>query len=169
MSEPGVRIERLRPDHGRAEFSCGDPTLDRYFREQVGQDIRRGVANCFLAVDGAAATILGFYTLAATGIPLGAVPDAMRRKLPAYPLLPAALIGRLAVDSRHQRRRVGSVMLIDAGMRALNSDPAVYALVVDAKNESAAEFYRRSDFIPFASEPRRMFLPLATFRKALLS
>lgn len=126
------------------------------------------MANCFLALDEAATTVLGFYTLAATAIPLGAVPDAIRRKLPAYPLLPAALIGRLAVDLRHQRKRVASVMLIDAAQRAINSDPAVYALVVDAKNEAAAEFYRRNDFVRFESEPRRMFLPLATFRKALM-
>lgn len=167
MSELGVRIERLRPNHRRDEFSCGAPVLYRYFREQVGQDVRRGVANCFLALDEAATTVLGFYTLAATAIPLGAVPDAIRRRLPAYPLLPAALIGRLAVELGHQRKRVASVMLIDAAQRAISSDPAVYALVVDAKNEAAAEFYLRSYFIRFESEPRRMFLPLATFRKAL--
>ena len=89
----GIRIERLRPQHDRSGFSCGVPALDRYFREQAGQDVRRGVANCFLAVDDGDRDILGFYTLAATGVPISSIPEAMKRKLPPYPQLPAALIG----------------------------------------------------------------------------
>lgn len=38
---------------------------------------------------------------------------------------------------------------------------AVYALVVDAKDERAAAFYRHHDFLPFHDRPSRLFLPLA--------
>ena len=58
-------------------------------------------------------------------------------------------------------------MIVDAATRSINSDPAVYALVVDAKDEAAADFYRHKSFMAFEREPMRLFLPLATFRKAL--
>jgi ribosomal protein S18 acetylase RimI-like enzyme len=162
----GIRIERLRPDHDRSGFDCGTPALDRYLRQQAGQDVRRGVANCFLAIDEAAGAILGFYTLAATAIPISSLSDHLRRKLPRYSDIPAALIGRLAVNRHFQRRRVASSMIIDAGLRSMRSDPAVFALVVDAKDQAATNFYRHNGFIPLDDEERRLFLPLATLRKA---
>ena len=38
---PAYRIETLTNKHRRDDFSCGVDPLDRYFREQVSQDIRR--------------------------------------------------------------------------------------------------------------------------------
>jgi len=32
-------IEPLGPSHDRTEFTCGVDALDRYFREQAGQDV----------------------------------------------------------------------------------------------------------------------------------
>jgi hypothetical protein len=49
--------------------------------------------------------------------------------------------------------------------RALRADPAVFAPVVDARNEAAAAFYTRFGFRPFASRPLSLFLPLATVAK----
>ena len=37
---------------------------------------------------------------------------------------------------------------------------AVYAVVVDALNDRAAEFYRQFGFIPLPSQPLKLFLPL---------
>jgi ribosomal protein S18 acetylase RimI-like enzyme len=39
---------------------------------------------------------------------------------------------------------------------------------VDAKNDQAVAFYQRFGFRVFASQPRTLFLPLATAEKALL-
>jgi hypothetical protein len=39
---------------------------------------------------------------------------------------------------------------------------AAYALVVDAKDDTAAKFYRHHGFLETASEPLTLFLPLAT-------
>ncbi|MBS0276367.1 MAG: GNAT family N-acetyltransferase [Proteobacteria bacterium] len=129
----------------RADFSSGSPALDRYFREQVGQDIRRRVTSCFVALDDAG-TIAGFYTLAMTSISPEALPDEHRRKLPRYPTVPAALMGRLAVDRSHQGEGLGGALVADALMRAIRSDLAAYALLVDAKDETAVRFYERLGF-----------------------
>jgi GNAT superfamily N-acetyltransferase len=48
------------------------------------------------------------------------------------------LIGRLAVDRRYQGRQLGAALLFDAIARAIRADAAVFALLVDAKDEAAA-------------------------------
>ena len=91
----------------------------------------------------------------------------MIKRLPRYPTLPAVRIGRLAVDLRYRGRGLGGAMLADAASRALQSPPAVFALLVDAKNDDAVAFYRRYGFRPLTSQSRTLFLPMATAGKLL--
>ena len=75
------------------------------------QDIRRRVANCFVAATG---YVAAYYTLSATSVPLADLPPEDAKRLPRYPTVPAVRIGRLAVDRRFQRRGLGEAMLADA-------------------------------------------------------
>jgi hypothetical protein len=103
--QPPWLIEPLDKHHDRADFSCGEASLDRYLRSQAGQDARRHVAAPFVAVAAAGSPrVLGYYTLSAFGIELAELPDETARKLPGYPVVPAALLGRLAVDQRQRGR-----------------------------------------------------------------
>jgi len=159
---PGeLRIEPLGAAHNRKGFSCGVAALDRYLHELATQDIRRRVSNCFVACD-ETGTIAAYYTFAATSFPLSDLPAEDTKRLPRYALLPAGLIGRLAVDQRFRGQRLGSALIIDAARRAAGADPAVYALVVDAKDETAAAFYERLGFRRFVSRPMSLFLSVAT-------
>jgi len=154
------RIEPLGEQHDRAHFSCGVEVLDRYLRTQAGQDSRKRISSCFvLLADNE--SIAGYYTLSAMGISLVDLPAALAKKLPRYPVVPATLMGRLAVDHRHQGQRLGELLLFDAFSRTLRSDIASYAFVVDAKNNSAQAFYEHYHFLNLASTGRRLFLPLA--------
>ncbi len=146
--------------HPRAAFSCGTPELDRYFHELVTQDVRRRVSNCFVALDEGGA-VAAFYTLAATSLPLTELAQDEARRLPRYPLLPAGLIGRLAVDFRFRGRGLGAALIVDAVSRAMGAAPAIFALIVDAKDEPALNFYRHLGFHQFAGQPNRLFLPIA--------
>lgn len=118
------RIETLASQHKRAGFSCGVGPLDRYFQDHVTQDVRRRVTACYVAVDIATGTVAGYYTLAAAGIPLGEMPDALARRLPRYPYVPVARLGRLAVDRAHRGLQLGAALLWDAASRAVRSDVA---------------------------------------------
>lgn len=161
----GLRIERLG-SHKRTGFVSGVDELDRYFRECVTQDVRRRLSNCFLLLD-ASNTIVGYYTFAAASVPVTELPPAITQRLPRYPSLPAGLIGRLAVDRRFHRQGLGSLLVVDAATRALRAEPAIHALVVDAKSEEAAAFYRRLGFQRFVSQPRRLFIPLSEIARWL--
>ena len=130
------------------------PALDRYLRAQAGQDARRRVAAPFVATAGSV-KVLGFYTLSATSIQLTDVPAALAKKLPRYPRLPATLLGRLATDVSVRGVGLGRLLLVDAITRAVRSEIASFALVLDAKDEAAASFYERESFIRLPGTPIR--------------
>ena len=155
-------IEPLSSGHDRGQFACGAEPLDRYLQTQASQDIRRNISNCFVAVPAGTSIIAGYYTLAASSIPVSDLPADLVRKLPRYPVLPAALIGRLAVDHRYAGRSLGSALIYDAISRASRADPAVFALIVDAKDRDAAKFYARFGFQAFSSRVLSHFLPMST-------
>ena len=159
-----MNIAPLDEHHDRTAFECGVEPLDRYFRTQAGQDVRKRVASCFVLTDGGASP-LGFYTLEATSIALSELPPQLANRLPRYRSMPATLLGRLAVDRRHRGRRFGELLLFDAFSRALRSEIATYAFVVDAKDDAASNFYAAYHFLPLTAGGRRLFLPMAEIAK----
>lgn len=162
------RVEALSSAHDRKAFSSGSEPLDRYLRELATQDIKRRVSNCFVALDDAD-VIAGYYTFAATSLPLTELSAEEAKRLPRYALIPAGLIGRLAVDARFQGQRLGGALILDAAARASRADPAIFALVVDAKDDTALAFYEHLQFRRFASRSATLFLPVATALQALSS
>jgi ribosomal protein S18 acetylase RimI-like enzyme len=159
-------IEPLGPHHDRTRFSCGEPALDAYLRRQASQDVRRRVAQVFVAVGNAPEEMAGYYSLSAASFEKHGLPPTLAKRLPHYPV-PAAVLGRLAIDRHHQGRGLGETLLLDAIRRVLRAGTtiAIYAIIVDAKNERAQAFYERYGFRPFPGVPRRLFLPLETFEK----
>jgi ribosomal protein S18 acetylase RimI-like enzyme len=153
-------IEPLGPNHDRTGFACGVNALDRYFREQAGQDVRRRATACFVAREIPKDRIAGFYTLAAGGILLARMPVRLAKRLPRYPMVPIARLGRLAVAVAYHGRKLGGALLWDAVERVGRSDVAVHALVVDAKDEQAESFYLHYGFMAFGETPGSFILPL---------
>jgi len=163
MSRERFRLALLDAALERAGFDSGSMSLNRYLQRQAGQDMRRRVAACFVALDGKD-RIAGYYTLASASLPLDALPSSLAKKLPRYPAVPAIRLGRLAVDLSFKGQGLGGALLADALDRAIRSEIASYALVVDAKDENAAAFYRHHGFIALSDSPMMLFLPLATVR-----
>lgn len=155
-----MRVEVLGPQHDRASFDSGVEPLDRYFRTQAGQDARKSMAAPFVLVlpDG---VVAGYYTLSSTAVNVGEWPAQTVRKLPRYPHITATLLGRLAVDRRQQSQGYGRFLLADALFRAVSSEIASFAVIVDAKNENARRFYERESFLPFPDQPLKLFRPMA--------
>lgn len=152
-------VEPLAPDHDRTAFACGVDALDRYLQHQAGQDVRRRAAACFVAREIATGRIAGYYTLAAGSVLLSGIPAPLAKRLPRYPSVPVALLGRLAVGLAWRGLSLGGALLWDAVDRAARSDVAVFALVVDAKDTQADSFYRHHGFVTFGSLPGRLILP----------
>ena len=161
MSDKPFRVVPLDHTHDRGAFKSGSEPLDTYFKERVTQDIRRRITACFVALSGDG-RIAGYYTLASASVFLGDLPAELTKKLPRYPSVPAVRMGRLAVDQAFRGQGLGGALLADALTRVVRSEIAAYALVVDAKDEKAAKFYRHHGFLQIATKPLTLFLPLAT-------
>lgn len=161
MSGPAFVLQPLNKGHDRAAFDSDSPPLDRYLREQATQDVRRRVAACFVAL-ATPVRIAGYYTLASASLLLAELPAHTSKKLPRYPTVPAIRMGRLAVDRAFKGRGLGAALLADALARAARSEIAAFAMMVDAKDERAAAFYRHHGFLTLPDSPLTLFLPLQT-------
>lgn len=156
-----LHIQRLDPTrHDRDAFDCGVAELNDYLAKTANQDVKRSAAGCWVAVPSEdSSDILGYYTLAPESVAAADLPDLapkIRRKLPPYPRMGAALLGRLAVSKTLQGQRIGERLLFDALTRCLASEIPFVMVVVDPKDEKAAEWYGRFGFQPLTGD--RMFV-----------
>ena len=164
----GILIEPLGKQHQRAEFTCGQSELDDWFHRRASQDDRRNIARVFVALNDTR-DVIGFYILSSFTLSLDDVPDEIARKLPRYDAIPAALIGRLARDTRVRGQGIGELLLADAVRRILGAGKmlAVFAIVVEAKEQGAIGFYNEFGFRSFPLQQNRMFLLTSTASAAL--
>ena len=163
MTDAAFRVAPLNASHNRNAFQSASEPLNRYLHEQVSQDVRRRFAACFVALTDTD-RIAGYYTLASASLLLADLPAEVGKKLPRYPTVPAVRMGRLAVDDAFKGQGLGGALLADALERAIRAEIAAYALMVDAKDTSAAAFYAHHGFIALPDSPLTLFLPLATVR-----
>lgn len=136
--------------------------LDDYLKKYAAQQSVKGISSVFVLVDDAAPSkILGFYTLSAAQVGVDQLTGAERKKLPQYPV-PCFRMGRLARDIEHRGAGLGEVLVGCAVDRCLHARSLVgaYALLVDAKIESAKSFYERYGFVPCVDAPMTLYLSL---------
>ena len=146
----------------RQAFVCGVPALDEYLHRFAEQHRRRGISAAYVLVDTSApGTILGFYTLSAAEVDVERLSAADRKRLPKFPV-PCFRLGRLAVHRSQQGLGLGKLLVACAVDRSLKArqQVAAYALVVDAKDETAKAFYAHFGFRPMADAALTLYLPL---------
>jgi GNAT superfamily N-acetyltransferase len=152
--------------HKRDRFTCGEPSLDGWLKTQASPAIRSGSARVYVRTR--AADAIGYYTLSMSSIGPSNNPDELPlgpRGVPA----PAALIGRLATDTRYQGAGLGQDLLLDAILRAVLASRSIGATVirVDALDRIAESFYAHHGFRPIRAGGREMFLPMRTAERTL--
>lgn len=157
----GYHIRPLDAAIDVAAFRCGQQPLDEYIRRYASQDVRRNLARVFVATpESDERRLAGFFTLSAGSVKCSELPESLARKLPRYPV-PVAFIGRLAVHLDFQGKGLGSILLAEACQKVVQASAAlaVAGIVVDAKNEAAAAFYRHFGFVPLPGHSERLLLP----------
>jgi GNAT superfamily N-acetyltransferase len=149
--------------HNRTAFSCGVPELDNYLKAQATQDQKRNVSQPYVLTD-EAGTIYGYYTLSSGSVNLEQLSETARNGLPHYPQMPVILLGRLAIEQRFQGQGIGASLLADALKRSYKVSQSIGALavVVQAKNDQAVNFYRKHEFIISQTDPYVLMLPMKT-------
>ena len=160
-------IAPLSDDHERAQFCCGKPLLDDYIRKYASQNQRLGYGRTYVAVRADGSRIVdGYYTLSMASVAFQQLPPTLAKRCPHYPM-PAAHLGRLAVDETCQRQGLGQMLLVDAIERMVAASEVVAARAIEvwAIDEEASRWYARYGFLPFNDSPHHLFLPMDTARQ----
>jgi predicted GNAT family N-acyltransferase len=166
---PELIIERLNASHDRKGFDCDVDALNSFLQQQARKEMERRSAVTYVLVDATKPTeIIGYYSLSAATVLLDAVPDDIAKRLGRQPNVPTTLMGRLAVSKQHKGKGLGGRLLWDALSRSEQASRAIgsVAVIVDAKDENAAQFYERYGFRRFADPPLRLFIMMATVAAA---
>lgn len=160
-----MRILPLTGSHDRQGFDCGRQALNDWLRQVARQHQAKGLSKTFVAVrDEAPEQICGYYALTVAELENRHLPEAWRKKLPRR--IPGVRLGRLAVDQRFQRKKLGELLLVDALVRAerIFVEAGGIGLFVDAIDETAAGFYLRFGFRSAPDNPLLLFYPAGVVR-----
>ena len=157
-----ITIERLSSHHNRRDFDCGVDELNSYLQRYSGQHERKGMGRTYVATKKNDDRVLGYYTIASSAVAFDIVPE----NLPRHPV-PVALIGRLAVDKTARHQRLGEMLLIHAFGSAHQAAKIVgmYAVVVDAFDDTAKSFYLQYGFNELADDRLHLYLPIKVIEK----
>lgn len=159
----------LGKHHDRNAFDCGEDELDIYLKRYARQNHGSGGAKCFVATPRTEpARILGFYTLSPASVEFSRAPSIVTRGLGRYDV-PVYRLGRLAVDRSVQGRGLGGRLLLRAAERCMTAAQEVggVALLIDAKNDRAAQWYESYGAVRLLDVPLSLVLPFATAIEAL--
>ncbi len=155
--------------HDQSSFTCGVDSLDDYIKNRASQELKKLVSTPYVLTDSPERKVLGYYCLSSYSIASTELEESTTKKLPKYPLLPAIMLGRLAVASGYQGKGYGDLLVADALKRslALSKQLASFAVVVDAIDQGVAKFYQRHGFIEFPDDPLKFYLPVVTIEKSI--
>jgi ribosomal protein S18 acetylase RimI-like enzyme len=163
-------IDHLRAAHERADFSCGQPSLDTFLRTLVSQYEKRRLGRTYVATEPGSTRVAGFYTLAASAFSVSCLPASQQKKFPKHPV-PTIHLGRLAVDQAFHGRRLGETLLFHALRTAVELSQKLGAFAVDvwAIDDAARAFYQTYGFVPLEDSPRHLYLSMGTVDTLIMS
>jgi predicted N-acetyltransferase YhbS len=147
-------------------FRCGAPELDDWLDRHARTAAAVGSARTFVTVTDE--RVAGYYALAAGAVERSAAAGRLGRGMPGHPV-PIVVLARLAVDLRDQGNGVGRGLMRDAMLRTLSAADSigVRALIVHARDRSAADFYARHGFEASPTDPLHRVLLMKDLRASL--
>lgn len=153
-------------DHHRLEgFDCGEPSLDDWLRRRARANQAAGASRTFVLCEGD--RVIAYYALASGAVTAAASPGRFRRNMPEP--IPVAVLGRLAIDRRHQGRGIGRALFRDAALRVLNAAEmlGIRGILVNALSDEARAFWLAVGFEPSPLDPMTLMVTLADVRAAV--
>jgi len=158
--------EPLGRHHELEGFDCGEPALNEWLTKHALAAVAAGSARVFVTTD-EVASVIGYYALAAAQVEPPAATARALKGQPARRPVPAILLARLAVDAKHQGRRVGQSLLQDVMRRCLGAadEIGVRVLLVHAKHDDAKRWYMKYGFEESPTDPLHLMLLMKDLRR----
>ena len=165
MTLPSWHEEPIAKSHHRQAFDCGDAQMNAFLPRFARQSHEQNASKTFCAIaDNEPGRVLGFYTIAPAAIAHEAVPEPMTKGLARHDVSGFKL-ARIATDMTVARQGLGGQLLAAAALRCLRAAGEVggVLLIIDAKNERAANWYASYGAEPLKDKPLTLVMPLAMF------
>ncbi len=161
-----VGPEPLTAAHDLSEFSCGKPSLDRWLKERALSNQEKGFTAVLVVHE--ANRVIGYYGLAPTAVVPATLPRSIRTGQPPHPV-PCLLLGQLATDVTWIGKGIGTGLLKHALQRCVVAAGLIggRALVVNAVDGEAGEFWKRRGFVPSKDDPLVLFRSIADIAKSI--
>ena len=158
--------EPLTAAHDVSEFSCGKPVLDHWLKTRAFSNQQKGFTAVLVVHE--AGRVVGYYGLAPTAVVPAVLPRSIRTGQPPDPV-PCLLLGQLATDIGWAGRGIGTGLVKHALQRCVQAAALVggRALMVNAVDEEAAEFWRRRGFLPSKDDPLVLLRSIADIAASL--
>lgn len=155
----------LEERHDCASFDCGQPALNDWLRQQALKNEARGASRTYVVC--VEQRVVGYYALATGAVARAAATGKVRRQMPEP--IPVMVIGRLAVDVRHQGQGLGYGLLRDALLRTLQvaGQTGIRAVLLHAMTADAKTFYQRAGFHESPVDPLLLMITMDDVEKAL--
>ena len=147
-------------------FACGKASLDNWLRQRGLTNQQRGFTAVVVVHD--RHRVVGYYGLAPTAVVPAVMPRSIRTGQPPDPV-PCLLLGQLATDTDWAGRGIGRGLLRHALQRCVRAAALIggRAVMVNAVDEEAAQFWLRWGFMPSRDDPMRLFRPIADIAASL--
>ncbi len=160
--------EPLTAAHEVADFSCGKPSLDRWLKTRALSNQEKGFTAVMVVHE--ANRVLGYYGLAPTAVLPATLTRSIRTGQPPDPI-PCLLLGQLAADRNHIGKGIGTGLLKHALQRCVTAASLIggRALIVNAVDIEAANFWKRRGFIASKDDPLILFRSLADIAASISS
>ena len=160
-------VRRLEADDAFGEFDCGVTALNKWLRQFALSDQRASDSVTYVLEQGQ--QIVGFYTLAPHAIEPGATPSRLGTGLPRQRPISVILLARLGLDRSVQGVGLGGDLLRDALARCAAAADEIggRAVLVHAKDDAAAAFYRRYGFQPLPENPKHLYLLMKDLKASI--
>lgn len=152
--------------HSRSKFSCEEDSLTEYIKTRASQDVKKGLAACFVVLNDQS-EVIGYYTLTSESLDRNSIPEKYKKKVPGNYNAPVTLLGRLARDISQKGTDIGEYLLMDALYRSYTiSKESIgsMAVVVDPLSDYAISFYEKYGF-ELIPDSGKMFIPMNTISK----
>ncbi len=158
----------LEARHRTESFQSGVLSLDEWLHKHALQSHRSGGARVFVTTETDPA-VAGYYALAAGAVMPREAAARLVRGLAANQPVPVVLLGRLAVDVRHQGQHLGRSLLLDAMTRVLEAGEliGIRALLVHAIDARTREWYAQFGFEGSPTHPLHLILLIKDLRAAI--
>jgi GNAT superfamily N-acetyltransferase len=148
-----VGPELLAGDHLLDGFDCGKPALNQWLIRHARNNQAGGSSRTWVVVESGAREVVAFYASATASIIRSSTPKGMRRNQPEE--MPAILLARMAVDSKHGSRGLAGALLKHFMLKAFEvaQSVGVRVLLVHAKDDEAKSFYAHYGFVESPVDP----------------